>query len=64
VDFYLELPAERSGPAKRRVTAGGLDVAGIEYLERNGRREKPRDFLNPDSELPRTVWTTTSTSGR
>ena len=35
---YPELPAEAVETGKQLVAAGGLDVAGIEYLERNGRR--------------------------
>lgn len=40
VEFYPypELPAEAAEIGKRLVEAGGLDVAGIEYLEHNGRR--------------------------
>jgi glutathione synthase/RimK-type ligase-like ATP-grasp enzyme len=40
VEFYPypELPAEAVETGKRLVAAGGLDVAGIEYLERDGRR--------------------------
>ena len=40
VEFYPypEIPAEAVETGKRLVAAGGLDVAGIEYLEMNGRR--------------------------
>jgi hypothetical protein len=40
VEFYPypEVPAEAVQTGKRLVSAGGLDVAGIEYLEMNGRR--------------------------
>ncbi len=40
VEFYPypETPAEAVAAGKRLVEAGGLDVAGIEYLEVNGRR--------------------------
>jgi glutathione synthase/RimK-type ligase-like ATP-grasp enzyme len=40
VEFYPypDLPAEAVEIGKRLVAAGGLDVAGIEYLESNGRR--------------------------
>jgi len=40
VEFYpySEIPAEAVETGKRLVAAGGLDVAGIEYLETNGRR--------------------------
>jgi glutathione synthase/RimK-type ligase-like ATP-grasp enzyme len=40
VEFYPypEIPAEAVETGKRLVTAGGLDVAGIEYLEIDGRR--------------------------
>jgi glutathione synthase/RimK-type ligase-like ATP-grasp enzyme len=34
---YLEIPSEVVQIGKRLVAAGGLDVAGIEYLEWNGR---------------------------
>jgi len=39
VEFYPypEIPAEAVETGKRLVAAGGLDVAGIEYLEMNGR---------------------------
>jgi glutathione synthase/RimK-type ligase-like ATP-grasp enzyme len=40
VEFYPypDVPADAVQTGKRLVTAGGLDVAGIEYLEMNGRR--------------------------
>jgi glutathione synthase/RimK-type ligase-like ATP-grasp enzyme len=40
VEFYPypEIPAEAVETGKRLVAAGSLDVAGIEYLEMNGRR--------------------------
>jgi hypothetical protein len=40
VEFYpyRELPADAVETGKRLVAAGGLDVAGIEYLEMDGRR--------------------------
>jgi glutathione synthase/RimK-type ligase-like ATP-grasp enzyme len=40
VEFYPypDVPAEAVGIGKRLVSAGGLDVAGIEYLERGNRR--------------------------
>jgi glutathione synthase/RimK-type ligase-like ATP-grasp enzyme len=40
VEFYPypEIPAEAVETGRRLVAAGGLDVAGIEYLELNGRR--------------------------
>jgi glutathione synthase/RimK-type ligase-like ATP-grasp enzyme len=40
VEFYPypEIPAEAVDTGKRMVAAGGLDVAGIEYLEMGGRR--------------------------
>jgi hypothetical protein len=40
VEFYPypDIPAEAVATGKRLVAAGGLDVAGIEYLEMNGRR--------------------------
>jgi hypothetical protein len=40
VEFYPypEIPAEAVETGNRLVAAGGLDVAGIEYLEMNGRR--------------------------
>jgi glutathione synthase/RimK-type ligase-like ATP-grasp enzyme len=40
VEFYPypEIPAEAVETGKRIVAAGGLDVAGIEYLESGGRR--------------------------
>jgi len=40
VEFYPypEIPAEAVHTGKRLVEAGGLDVAGIEYLEVSGRR--------------------------
>ena len=40
VEFYPypEIPAEAVRTGQRLVAAGGLDVAGIEYLENNGRR--------------------------
>ena len=40
VEFYpyAEVPAEAVEEGKRLVAAGGLDVAGIEYLESDGRR--------------------------
>jgi glutathione synthase/RimK-type ligase-like ATP-grasp enzyme len=40
VEFYpyLEIPAEAVETGKQIVSAGGLDVAGIEYLETDGRR--------------------------
>jgi glutathione synthase/RimK-type ligase-like ATP-grasp enzyme len=40
VEFYPyhEIPAEAVETGRRLVEAGGLDVAGIEYLEMNGRR--------------------------
>jgi glutathione synthase/RimK-type ligase-like ATP-grasp enzyme len=40
VEFYpyREVPAEAVALGKQLVAAGGLDVAGIEYLEMNGRR--------------------------
>jgi glutathione synthase/RimK-type ligase-like ATP-grasp enzyme len=40
VEFYPypDLPVEASETGKRIVAAGGLDVGGIEYLERDGRR--------------------------
>lgn len=39
VEFYPypEVPAEAVATGKRLVAAAGLDVAGIEYLESNGR---------------------------
>jgi glutathione synthase/RimK-type ligase-like ATP-grasp enzyme len=39
VEFYpyLEIPSEVVQIGKRLIAAGGLDVAGIEYLELNGR---------------------------
>jgi hypothetical protein len=39
VEFYpyLEVPSEAVQLGKRLVAAGGLDVAGIEYLEFDGR---------------------------
>lgn len=40
VEFYPypEIPAQAVEAGRRLVAAGGLDVAGIEYLELNGRR--------------------------
>jgi len=40
VEFYpyTDIPAEAVAMGKQIVAAGGLDVAGIEYLEANGRR--------------------------
>jgi glutathione synthase/RimK-type ligase-like ATP-grasp enzyme len=40
VEFYPypDIPAEAVATGKRLVAAGGLDVAGIEYLEMDGRR--------------------------
>jgi hypothetical protein len=40
VEFYPypDIPAEAVQTGNRLVAAGGLDVAGIEYLEMNGRR--------------------------
>ena len=40
VEFYPypEIPAEAVATGRQLVVAGGLDVAGIEYLEANGRR--------------------------
>jgi len=40
VEFYPfpEVPAQAVATGRRIVAAGGLDVAGIEYLELNGRR--------------------------
>lgn len=40
VEFYAfpEIPAEAVQTGKQLVSAGGLDVAGIEYLEMDGRR--------------------------
>jgi glutathione synthase/RimK-type ligase-like ATP-grasp enzyme len=40
VEFYPypEIPVEAVQTGKQLVAAGGLDVAGIEYLETNGRR--------------------------
>ena len=35
---YAEIPAEAVRTGKRLAAAGGLDVAGIEYLESDGRR--------------------------
>jgi hypothetical protein len=40
VEFYpyTDIPSEAVETGKQIVSAGGLDVAGIEYLESNGRR--------------------------
>jgi hypothetical protein len=40
VEFYPypEIPAEAVQTGTRLIAPGGLDVAGIEYLEMNGRR--------------------------